>query len=170
MTHAQRVPRSLTRRRACSLLGALSILALTARSPAQARAMRSERLENEGVVLYWGLVPEAIVSQQHAIDDLHGGRPPGGGKVNHLVLALFDARTGRRIDDAVIRAQLTETGIVDGPWKYVPPMPINGVGSYGQLFGTVHDGPYRFRILAKLQDRPSEIEFAVTAGTRLIGR
>jgi hypothetical protein len=134
---------------------ALALLSWSALSQAQ------ERLERQGVILYWGLVPEAIVSRQHAIDELHGGRPPGGGKINHLVIALFDAKTGRRIDDAIVRAQLAEPGIVDQPPKYLPPMPVNGLGSYGQLFGMVYDAPYRFRVWVKLQERQGEIEFTI---------
>jgi len=101
---------------------------------------------------------------------MHGGRPPGGGKVNHLVLALFEAKSGRRIVDAVIRAQLSEPGIVDPPARYVPPMAVNGVASYGQLFGMVYGGPYRFRIFVKLPDRPDEIEFSLSASAQLAPR
>jgi hypothetical protein len=146
--------------RSATLRGVLALFGLLlAGPPVQAQ----ERLEREGIVLYWGLMPEAIVSRQHPIEDLHGGRPAGGGRINHLVLALFDAKTGRRIEDAVIRAQLTESGIVDAPARYVPPMPIGGVGSYGQLFGMVHGGPYHFRILVHLQDRPQDVEFTIDA-------
>lgn len=134
---------------------------------ASASAQVQERMERAGLVLYWGLVPEAIVSQQHAIPELHGGRPAGGGKVNHLVLALFDARTGQRIEGAVIRAQLSEPGVVDGPPKYVPPMPINGVNSYGQLFGMVHEGPYRFRISVQVPGQAQETEFMIQAAPQL---
>lgn len=147
--------------------GAASVLALFAVAAPTAQAQ--QRAERDGLVLYWGLVPEAIVSQQHAASELHGGRPPGGGKVNHLVLALFDAKTGQRIDDAVIRAQLSEPGIEDGAPKYVPPMPINGVGSYGQLFGMVHEGAYRFRISVQVQGRAQEAVFTVQAAP-LLGR
>lgn len=133
-------------------------------------AVAQERHERNGVVLYWGLVPAAIVSQQHALDEMHGGLPPGGGKINHLVLALFEAKSGRRIDDAVIRAQLTEPGIVDPPARYVPPMVVNGVASYGQLFGMAYGGPYRFRIFVKLPERRDEIEFSVVASAQLVPR
>lgn len=144
---------------------ALSLMALSGFAGSPVRA--EERMERDGIVLYWGLVPGAIVSQQHAIEELHGGRPPGGGKVYHLVLALFDGATGQRIDDAVVRAQLSEPGVVDGPPRYVPPMPVNGVGSYGQLFGMVHDGPYRFRIAVQVQGRPGETRFDITASPQL---
>lgn len=108
---------------------------------AAAGVSAQERLERDGIVLYWGVVPAAIVSQQHALSELHGRAPVGGGKVNHLVVALFDAKSGLRIEDAIVRAQLSEPGIVQEPAKYLPPMPINGVGSYGQLFGMVYGGP-----------------------------
>lgn len=133
-------------------------------------AFAQERQERDGVVLFWGLVPAAIVSQQHALEELHGGRPPGGGKINHLVLALFDARSGRRIDDAVVRAQLSEPGIVDAPARYVPPMLVNGVASYGQLFGMVQEGPYRFRVFVKLTDRREDVEFSLVASPQLAPR
>ncbi|SCK20689.1 hypothetical protein VAR608DRAFT_1539 [Variovorax sp. HW608] len=143
------------------------VLALFSWSPL---SRAQQRVERDGVAVYWGLVPEAIVSQQHAIEELHGGPPPGGGKINHLVLAVFDAKTGRRIDDAIIRAQLVEPGIVDQPPRYLPPMPVNGVGSYGQLFGMVYDGPYRFRVWVKLPERPAEIEFTIDAVSQLRNR
>lgn len=167
MAHTAFTPCPATRRSVCGALGTIAFLGISLAARAQKRVPAEARMEREGVVLYWGLVPAAIVSQQHAIDELHGGPQAGGGKVNHLVLALFDARTGRRIDDAVIRAQLTEPGIVDAPPRYVPPMLVNGVGSYGQLFGMVHDGPYSFRIAVRLQDRPAEIEFTVMVSPRL---
>lgn len=133
-------------------------------------AFAQERQERDGVVLFWGLVPAAIGSQQHALEELHGGRPPGGGKINHLVLALFDAKSGRPIDDAVVRAQLSESGIVDAPARYVAPMLVNGVASYGQLFGMVHGGPYRFRVFVKLMDRREDVESPLVASPQLAPR
>lgn len=145
-----------------STLSAFFALTLLALVPTIAIAQA--RLEREGVVLYWGLVPAAIVSQKHALEDMHGVVPKDGGQVHHMVVALFNA-DGKRIEDAVVRAQLSETGIVDAPPKYLTPMSIDGQASYGQLFSTVRSGsgPYRFRVLVKLPSRPAEIEFAVSA-------
>jgi len=145
-----------------STLSAFFALTLLALVPAIAIAQA--RLEREGVVLYWGLVPAAIVSQKHALEDMHGVVPKDGGQVHHMVVALFNADS-KRIEDAVVRAQLSETGIVDAPPKYLTPMSIDGQASYGQLFSTVRSGsgPYRFRVLVKLPGRPAEIEFAVSA-------
>lgn len=82
-------------------------------------ALAQSRLERSGVTLYWGLVPAAVVADKHALAELHGGPPKGGGQVHHLVVALYDSASGRRIEDAVVRAQLSETGIVDEPAKYL---------------------------------------------------
>lgn len=143
-----------------SKLAAFFTLALLALAPSITLAQA--RLEREGVVLYWGLVPVAIVSQKHALDDMHGVVPNDGGQIHHLVAALFNA-DGKRIEDAVVRAQLNESGIVDGPPKYLTPMSVDGQMTYGQVFSTAKNGPYRFRVFVKLPNRGSEIEFAVSA-------
>ncbi|MDO8777218.1 MAG: hypothetical protein Q7K57_52610 [Burkholderiaceae bacterium] len=143
-----------------SKLTALFTLALLALGPAITLAQAS--LEREGVVLYWGLVPAAIVSQQHALKDMHGIVPNDGGQVHHLVVALFNA-DGKRIEDAVVRAQLSESGIVDAPPKYLTPMSVDGLMTYGHLFSTARSGPYRFRVFVKLPSRATEIEFEVSA-------
>ena len=137
----------------------LMLLLATMLSPALAQS----RLERSGVTLYWGLVPAAVVADKHALAELHGGPPKGGGQVHHLVVALYDSASGRRIEDAVVRAQLSETGIVDEPAKYLPPMKVNEQASYGQLFGVAKDGPYRLRLWVRLPSRTDEIEFRFDA-------
>lgn len=126
-------------------------------------AIAQGRMDRDGVTLYWGFVPAAIVAQKHALEDLHGGPPRGGGQVHHLVVALFDSKDGSRLDNAVVRAQLREVGIADSPPKYLTPMTIDGQSSYGQMFTVAKEGPYRFRVFVQLPGRKAEIEYAITA-------
>ena len=137
----------------------LVLLLATMLSPALAQ----NRLERSGITLYWGLVPAAVVADKHALAELHGGPPKGGGQVHHLVVALYDSANGRRIEDAIVRAQLSEAGIVDGPAKYLVPMKVNDQATYGQVFGVANDGPYRFRLWVRLPPRTDEIAFAFAA-------
>ena len=137
----------------------LSLLLATILSPALAQS----RMERSGITLFWGLVPAAIVADKHALEELHGGLPKGGGQVHHLVVALYHSASGRHIEDAVVRAQLSETGVVDEPAKYLLPMKVNDQASYGQLFGVAKDGPYRFRLWVRLPSRTDEIEFRFDA-------
>ena len=71
-------------------------------------------------------VPATVVSQKYALEDMHDVVPKDGGQVHHLVVALFNSK-GARIEDAVVRAQLSETGIVDAPPKYLTPMSVDGL-------------------------------------------
>jgi len=123
--------------------------------------LAQSRLERDGVVLYWGLMPAAIAAQRHALEEMHG-TIPSGGRLQHLVVALFRA-DGTRIDDAIVRAQLSEIGIVDSPPKYLTPMIINGEASYGQIFTTLLSGKAHFRIYVKLPGRESARECRVLA-------
>jgi len=140
----------------------LALLGSVAFAAAFGDAFGQSQLDREGVTIFWGLVPAAVVSDKHALDQLHGGVPKGGGQVHHLVVALFDSATGSRIESAVVRAQLSEIGVVDAPAKYLPPMVIDGRMSFGQLFGVAKEGPYRFRIFVKLADRAREIEYPIS--------
>lgn len=137
----------------------ISVFLLALVEPAMAQA----RLDKEGVVIYWGLVPAAVVSERHALDEMHGGRPGGGGQLHHLVIAVYDSASGRRIDNAVLRAQLSESGLVDEAPRYLTPMSIDGQMSYGQIFSVAKAGPYRFRVWVRPPGRATEIEFAISA-------
>ena len=130
-------------------------------------ARAQERQEKEGLTLYWGLVPEAVAAQRLPVEEIHGGKPIGGGKVHHLVLAVFESRSGARVGDAIVRAQVSESGIVQEPAKYVPAMAGGGAGSYGQLFGMVHEGPYRFTVWVKRPARRDDVRFDIVAQPQL---
>lgn len=121
------------------------------------------RLDKAGVTLYWGVVPQAVAAKQHSTEDLHGGVPKGGGQGHHLVVALFDTASGRRIEDAVVRAQVSEVGIQDEPPKALTPMRVNDLASYGQVFWVAKEGPYRFKVWVRLAGRQDEIEFTFSA-------
>ena len=143
----------------------LALLGLVPFAAACGNAFGQSRLDRDGVTMYWGLVPAAVVSDKHALDQLHGGGPKGGGQVHHLVVALFDSASGSRIESAVVRAQLSETGVIDAPAKYLPPMVIDGRASFGQLFSVAKEGPYRFGISVKLAGRAREIEYSISAAS-----
>lgn len=137
----------------------LFLLSATMLSPVLAQS----RLERSGVTLLWKLELADIVADKRALAELHGVPPKGGRQAHHLVVALYDSAGGRRIEDAVVRAQLSEEGVVDEPAKYLQPMKVNDQPSYGQIFGAAKTGPYRFRVWVRLPQRTDEIEFAIQA-------
>ena len=81
------------------LLVALTLpLLWSAVSPASA-VEQGQRRVVKGVVIYLGIMPAEILQKElpeHADPKMHDGVPPGG-HVYHVMVALFDQATGRRI-------------------------------------------------------------------------
>lgn len=116
-------------------------------SPAVAMGAAGDVRNVDGYAVYLGVVPAAIVlghAPAHAERQMHGGVPAGHHQ-HHLVVAVFDAATGVRVDDAVVSARVGEPGlaVVD---KRLQPMPIAGAISYGNYFVLSPPGPYRIEV------------------------
>src|SRR5512136_2529449 len=65
------------------------------------------------VVIYMGLLPAEIIRghpHDHPETTMHGGRPGGSGEY-HVVIALFDAKSGARITKADAAARVSEIGL-----------------------------------------------------------
>ena len=68
---------------------ALLLLVLLWLAPWQVSAQA--RMERDGVTLYWGLVPGAVLEDKHALADLHGGARGDGGSRGAIVRPRRDA-------------------------------------------------------------------------------
>lgn len=114
----------------------------------------------DGIDVYYGIVPAAIVrghSKAHPEGSMHGG--PQGNEV-HLVVALFDAATSARIENAKVGARILPLG-AGGPTRSLQIMPIAGAVSYGEFFPLAPGD--RYEIHLKIQrpgtDRVSVVDF-----------
>ncbi|HKS56479.1 MAG TPA: hypothetical protein VJS12_14400 [Steroidobacteraceae bacterium] len=91
----------------------------------------------DGMAIYLGVMPaELIRGHSTALGDppaLHGAAPEAAGS-HHVVVALFDAKTGARITDARIRADVGDRSYNHGPAKPLEPMQIAGTTTYGNFF------------------------------------
>jgi hypothetical protein len=100
-----------------------------------------------GVTVYLGVVPAAVIRAHpgvHVEPGAHGGAPAGRHEY-HVLVALFDAATGARIEDAKVTAQVSEIGFV-GQRRTMEPMKIAGTVTYGNYFGLPSKGPYRIGV------------------------
>lgn len=125
---------------ACAAVVALSPAALAYAAGDYYRAA-------DGYAIYLGVVPAAI-AQGHAPDDperkMHGGAPRGRSQ-QHVMVAVFDAASGARIEDAVVTAKVGEPGLAPAQ-KRLEPMAIAGAISYGNYFALSPPGPYRIEL------------------------
>lgn len=85
----------------------------------------------DGMEIYYGVVPAEVISNQSATHDpkMHRGQTGS----HHLVVALFDAKTGQRISDATVDATVTPLGLA-ATGKRLEPMLINQTTTYGNFF------------------------------------
>lgn len=99
----------------------------------------------DGVAIYLGVVPAAIVRGhpgEHPESSMHGGAVTGD---QHIMIALFDDKSGARIADAEVYAS------VKGPKgfhaeKKLEPMLVASAPSYGNYFPLYAPGSYRIAI------------------------
>lgn len=130
-------------------LSAILFLApLLALSTAACRAADIDRYKVvDGVAIHVGVFPaQGIVGRPGAGAEktMHGGVPRSANR-QHVVVALFDAASGRRITAAKVVATVAELGL-GGVRKRLEPMQVDGFESYGNYFAIGGHGIYRIRL------------------------
>lgn len=115
----------------------------------------------DGVAVYIGMVPAELVRGHppaHPESMMHGGVPVGE---NHLTIAVFDDKSGRRITDAKLTARITDerSPVMEKPLEL---MTIGGSVTYGNYFYMPGVGPYRIELRIRLPDRPGELRAIFT--------
>ncbi len=101
----------------------------------------------DGITIYVGLVPAA---RMWAHPKIYGGnevalKVPKGPNMYHVLVALYDRESGRRIKNAKVEMRISPLGLV-GPLKPLHPMAIGGDVTYCNYFKMTPDNIYRVRI------------------------
>ena len=107
-----------------------------------ADSQRHQRID--GMDIYFGVIPAQMTQSQRS--NMHGGADNTEHRY-HVLLALFDSKSGERISDASANASVARLGMT-GETKVLEPMP-GGVLSYGNYF-VMHKPDY-YRIGFEIQ-------------------
>lgn len=129
------------------LRGLLAISLAVAALTAAATADTDRYQVVDGVAIYLGLMPAEMVlghPRQFPENEMHGGIPQGKDRY-HVVIALFDDATGKRIGGAQVIATVSESGSA-GQRKALEPMSIHNTKTYGNWFILSGHGPYRVQL------------------------
>lgn len=112
-----------------------------------------------GVVIYLGVIPSEIIRghpTEHPESIMHGSPAKRSGS-RHIVVALFDAKTGERITDAKVSARVEQLGLT-ADHKDLEPMQIAGTVSYGNFYAMPSGGIYKIRVIVQRQGASRRIE------------
>lgn len=121
----------------------------------------------DGYAIYLGVVPAAIARghpPDHPERKMHGGAPWGRGQ-HHVMVAVFEAASGARVDDAVVTAKVGEPGLTPVQ-RPLEPMLIAGAWSYGNYFALSPPGPYRIELHIARSDASRPIVTTFTYALR----
>lgn len=121
-----------------------------------------------GLTVYLGVLPAAMIqgtTQEHA--EVAHGDVPRGPHAYHVVTAVFDAESGKRIEDAAIEARVTPLGLVPVT-RRLDRMIIAGTVTYGGFFTMRGDVPHRiaFAVTTPRRPEPVVVEFRYEHRTR----
>ncbi|MDP1645374.1 MAG: hypothetical protein Q8L71_07705 [Thiobacillus sp.] len=113
-----------------------------------------------GVAIYLGVIPAEMIlghPRPHTEAEMHSGVPAGQHQ-QHVVVALFDNATGKRISGAKVSARVHEINLA-GAQRKLEPMLIAGTVSYGNYFNMpATNNPYRINVLIELPGVAGVIE------------
>lgn len=134
------------------VLAALVFLPATMSAAQDANALQQVV---EGVEVYLGVVPAEMVASRPRMErKMHGGAAATSGY--HVMVALFDRETGKRITDAQVSARLGPPSN-PGTETRLEPMAINGASSYGNYLDMARGGSYRIDVQIRRPGTPDPI-------------
>jgi len=134
--------------RTLSQLRALALACLFALVSAGAWASEHDRSYTaDGITIYVGLIP---TDRMWAHPEVYGEhkvtqKVPKGPNMYHVLVALYDRASGRRITDADVEMRISPLGLV-GALKPLHPMMVGGVVTYCNYFRMTPNDIYRVRV------------------------
>lgn len=109
----------------------------------------AEKQSAGDLTVFLTLTPSRIVDDDRhrkEVQKLHGGVPMWGNPY-HVIASVFDANSGKRLDDVDVRASVfwRESRLAGGH-KQLQPMLIEGQKSWGHFFNVPAGDPFRIRL------------------------
>jgi hypothetical protein len=99
-----------------------------------------------GMDVYIGIIPVEIIQGRKLLHELnmHGGETSGK-NLYHLVVALFDKKSMKRISTVKIKANISVPES-SGSTKFLDKMEVNNIVTYGNYFSFPRTTPYYIRL------------------------
>lgn len=124
--------------------GAWLLVLLVWIGTARAAALTDHQIVGD-LAIYFGVLPAELVRghpREHPESEMHGGIAVGD---SHVIVALFDNKTGKRISGAQILAHVTGAAGVEVK-RPLEAMVVAGRAAYGNYFPLKGAGPFRIEL------------------------
>ena len=134
-------------------LGLIAFLALVFFIVLPAHAATEYEKHADGLAVYLGILPAQLLrgpSDGH-LATMHGCLPSGSGS-HHVVIAVYEERTGKQLDSAAVEATVAPLGMGETS-RALEPMKIANTTTYGNFFPMDVPGPYRIRVSIRQQEQ-----------------
>ncbi|WP_262031339.1 hypothetical protein [Microvirga sp. Mcv34] len=147
------------------------VLGVALAMPAAARAQVLEPFQKvDGLAVYLGVMPGRIVRGHptgHTETAMHGGSPHDP-DTYHLVVALFDATSGARVEDADVSASVSGLGHVGTQRLKLEPMSIAATVTYGGFVQMPPRDRYTIRLEVRRRGAatPAKADFVFAGAAR----
>ena len=125
------------------LAGALAVAASGLAPPAHSADFQREQRVGP-MTVYLGVLPSELISLTLKEGE-HGGVPRGRGW-HHVLIALFDTKTGQRITDAEATARVEDLARLHSAEKSLEAMMIAGTVTFGNFFLMPGRDPYSIHV------------------------
>ena len=112
----------------------------------------------DGMRAYLGVLPSELLAPGVVQPRQHDSTSRGRAS-HHVLIALFDARTGARITDAVVSARIEDVGRTVSNEKRLEPMEIGGSMTFGNFFDMPGRDPYSIHVKIARNGHVSQITF-----------
>ncbi len=114
----------------------------------------------DGITIYLGMTPAAAIAKEYPKESaermMHGGVPVGG-DWHHILVAIFDAKTGRRVTGAHVTATVGEVGR-SGVTEELQQMTLAGQAAYGNYFRMPGGALYRIDLSIRRPGVPGTVK------------
>lgn len=129
------------------------VVLLSAMPATRAEEGTSLRQTVAGIDIYLGVLPAAMIVGHppgHPEGEMHGGVPGSG---YHVMVALFDAKTGKRIANIQVSAKVVAPSL-HTVGKKLEPMTVAGNRTYGNYFNMLRGETYRIDVEVRRRGSP----------------
>ncbi len=147
----------MTPKRSAPAAATMLLAWLAFAAPAQANDQQFRAVDD--LAIYLGVLPAELTRGHERVESAPKGHPRAERRRHsyHVVVAIFDARTGARVENAEVVAGIAPTGLAAQRHR-LKPMTLSGSATYGAYVDLPGEDRYAIKLEIRTPDRPTPVK------------